>query len=60
MNKNLLHQTVISLLELNCYMEVERCLEVGIQEQASAEGKALELRIGYETLKAANQKFQTI
>jgi hypothetical protein len=60
MSKNLLHRTVISLLELNCYMEVERCLEVGIQERASAEGEALELRIGYETLKAANKIFQTI
>ncbi|KAG2414319.1 hypothetical protein HFD88_003510 [Aspergillus terreus] len=58
-NKNLLHRTVISLLQLNCYMEIERCLDVGIQEQASAEGEALELRIRYETLKAANQIFQT-
>jgi hypothetical protein len=60
MNKDLLHRTVISLLELNCYMEIERCLEVGIQERASAEGEALELRIEYETLKAANKIFQTI
>lgn len=44
MNKTLLHRTVISLLELHCCMEIERCLEIGIQEQASAEGEALELR----------------
>jgi hypothetical protein len=60
MSTNLLHCTVISLLELNCYMEIERCLDIGIQERASAEGEALELRIGYETLKAANRIFQTI
>ncbi|KAL4909605.1 hypothetical protein BDW74DRAFT_173099 [Aspergillus multicolor] len=58
-NKNLLRGTVISLLEWNCYMEIERCLEVGIQERASAEGEALELRTRYETLKAADQIFKT-
>ncbi|KAF3385386.1 hypothetical protein F1880_002744 [Penicillium rolfsii] len=56
----LLHSTVITLLELNCYMEIERCLSIGIQDRASAEGEALELRIGYETLKAANKIYQTI
>jgi hypothetical protein len=60
MSTNLLHRAVISLLELNCYMEIERCLDIGIQDRASAEGEALELRIGYETLKAANKIFQTI
>lgn len=60
LSMNLLHRTVISLLELNCYMEIERCLDIGIQDRASAEGEALELRIGYETLKAANKIYQTI
>jgi hypothetical protein len=57
---NLLHRTVISLLELNCYMEIERCLDIGVQDRASAEGEALELRIRYETLRAANKIYQAI
>lgn len=57
---NLLHRTVISLLELNCYMGIERSLDIGIQGRASAEGEALELRIGYETLKAANKIYEAI
>ncbi|KAJ0419588.1 hypothetical protein BJY00DRAFT_313968 [Aspergillus carlsbadensis] len=59
-NWNLLRRIVISLLELSCYMAVERCLEVGIQEWASAEGEALELCVRYKTLKAANQIFQAL
>ncbi|GAW18913.1 hypothetical protein ANO14919_083960 [Xylariales sp. No.14919] len=49
-----IQKTVIVLLELSCYMQLESCvLKYGIEEQSSVMGQIVDMQVKYETLQAA-------
>ncbi|KAJ3568522.1 hypothetical protein NPX13_g6395 [Xylaria arbuscula] len=49
-----IHKAIVTLLELNCYMQIEACIsDYGIEEQSSLMGQIAVMRVRYETLQAA-------
>ncbi|KAI1305697.1 hypothetical protein F5Y03DRAFT_355601 [Xylaria venustula] len=49
-----LHKSIVALLELNCFMQIEACVShYGIDEQNSPMGQIVDMRVKYETLQAA-------
>ncbi|KAI8633035.1 hypothetical protein F5Y19DRAFT_285808 [Xylariaceae sp. FL1651] len=48
-----LHQAVVALLELNCYMQIEDCIsQYGIEDRGSHVGQIVDIRVEYESLQA--------
>ncbi|KAI0403230.1 hypothetical protein F4802DRAFT_321509 [Xylaria palmicola] len=49
-----LHKAILTLLELNCFMQLEACVsQYGIEERGSLMGHIIDMRVKYETLQAA-------
>ncbi|KAI1166332.1 hypothetical protein F5B18DRAFT_74192 [Nemania serpens] len=49
-----LHRAIVTLLELNCVMQLEDCVSrYGIEEPGSLTGQVVDMRVKYETLRAA-------
>lgn len=48
-----LHCTIVWLLEINCYMQIEDCVsQYGVQTGAPLEGEMMALRVEFEALRA--------
>ncbi|KAI1153506.1 hypothetical protein F4825DRAFT_251631 [Nemania diffusa] len=51
-----IHRVIATLLELNCFMQVEACVsQYGIEEPGSLMGQIIDMRVKYETLQAAQK-----
>ncbi|KAI1178449.1 hypothetical protein F4777DRAFT_96925 [Nemania sp. FL0916] len=51
-----LHKAIATLLELNCYMQLEAYVEeYGIEDHGSLTGQIADMRVKYETLRAAHK-----
>ncbi|KAI0106481.1 hypothetical protein GGR51DRAFT_172088 [Nemania sp. FL0031] len=49
-----LHRAIVTLLELNCFMQLEACVsQYGIEDRGSLMGQIVDMRVKYETLRAA-------
>ncbi|KAI1131190.1 hypothetical protein F5Y10DRAFT_234015 [Nemania abortiva] len=49
-----LHKAIATLLELNCFMQIEACVsQYGIEDRSSLMGQIVDMRVKYETLQAA-------
>ncbi|KAI0525462.1 hypothetical protein F5B22DRAFT_590051 [Xylaria bambusicola] len=51
-----IHAAIVTLLELNCYMQLDACVsQYGIEESGSSMGHIVDTRVKYETLQAAHK-----
>ncbi|KAI1113681.1 hypothetical protein F5Y14DRAFT_202629 [Nemania sp. NC0429] len=51
-----LHGVIVTLLELNCVMQLEDCVSrYGIEDRGSLTGQIADMRVKYETLRAAHK-----